>query len=148
VLRDINGSGFRASGLVEATLDLVNSSGNITGVQVEDGPHVMVTNSVLANNVGEGVLVTSSGAFQSVSDVTVTHTTISSTPFGFVVSATPGNTSRIVSDANVITEVATSAFDFINNGGTEIILSPGNNTIGFNNGIVTGGSLTTPCCSH
>jgi hypothetical protein len=75
------------------------------------------------------------------------HTAISGTKAAFKVASVPGKVTRLVADANSINNISNVVFEFIP-GGPTMVYSPGNNTIGFNNGIVSGGSLATPCCMN
>jgi hypothetical protein len=136
MLRD-NSVGFEASGSVNATLDGVHAHANLgNGIGADSGSKVTVSNSVLADN-DTGVNTTSSGG--TTTDVMVTHSTITGSVIGIEANAGAGSTTRIVADGNAINNVG-SAFYWGALG--PLIYSPGNNTIGFNNNILNGGTLT------
>ncbi len=52
-----------------------------------------------------------------------------------------------MADGNAMNNMSDSAFKFLGSG-TLVIYSPGNNTVGYNNGIVGGETLNSPCCAH
>jgi hypothetical protein len=109
------------------------------GIAASADSRVTVANSVLANNA-IGVFVTASGGV--VTDVMVTHSIITGSSYGLYAGADDVSTTRLVSDGNAINNVAGAAFYFPGGLGTETIYTSGNNTVGFNNGIAVGGSLT------
>lgn len=114
------------------------------GIDVGAG-RLTVTNSVLTNNAVIGITAGSNAG--SVTDVMVTRSTITGALYGLYVQAGPGSTTRLVSDSNVINNVSAAAFRFEGGAGTESIYTSGNNTVGFNNAIVSGGTLT-PIGTH
>ena len=57
------------------------------------------------------------------------------------------DTARAVVDSTTINDVTSSAFHFEPSSGATVIYGPGNNSAGFNNGIVSGGALT-PLTQH
>jgi len=116
------------------------------GISVGPGT-ATVSNSVIANG-GPNAIGVLSSTISANSDVMVTRSVITGSQYGVETFSDFGNSTRMVVDGSAINLVTSAAFSFNNGGGTEIIYSPGNNTIGFNNGIVTGGVLTTPCCLH
>jgi hypothetical protein len=141
-----NSVGFRASGDLDAMIDSVyfNDSYNF-GVNARLGARVTVANSTFFSNFVTSV---ETSALSSVlTDVMVTHSTISGSLYGLRVSASTGGVARLVSDGNAINNSPSTAFLFMQDGGTEIIYTAGNNTVGFNNGIVAGGVLT-PIGTH
>jgi len=123
----------------------VSRDNGYAGIGAYQGARVTITNSVVANSGAVGVDV--GAPLGAVTDVLVTRSTISDTPIGFQVNSGTGGTARLVSDGNAINNVATTAFAFHGGLGTELIYTSGNNTVGFNNGIVTGGTLT-PIGTH
>jgi hypothetical protein len=143
VLRD-SGHGFYAVGPTTAVLDGVHSDHNYSGVDIADGARVTIANSVISNSTTDGVFVGSAAG--GYTDATVTHSVIRQADHGFRVAALNGSIGRIVSDSNAIDQVGL-AFYFQNDGGTELVYTAGNNTVAFNNGIASGGSLST-CCVH
>jgi hypothetical protein len=128
-----------ATSTVTITNTVIRDNGS-TGVNAGGGSRVTVANSVVANNGQAGIFASASGG--TVTDVMVTHSTITGSPRGLDVATGPGSTARLVSDGNAINNVAIAAFFFGGGSGTEVIYTFGNNTIGFGNGIVVGGSLT------
>jgi hypothetical protein len=143
VIRDNSSNGFSASA-GEAVLDRVhiNTNGD-SGVVAAGGSKITVTDSVLANNSAGAFVAASAGV---VSDLMITKSTVVGSTSGLQAGAGPGSTARLVSDATAINNSTNAAFDF-GGAGTTIIYSAGNNTVGFNNGIVSGGALT-PIGTH
>jgi len=144
VLRNNQQSGFLASGsTIVAALDHVHAYYNYPdGVAAYAGARVTVSDSVLAHSVA-GVYSFSNFA---VTSVTVTRSVVTGCAVGLWAATHAGGTARIVSDANILDQVD-KAYLWEQGGGTEIIFSPGNNTVGFNNGIVSGGTLA-PLSQH
>jgi len=139
-----NSYGFYAEGSVVASLDGVHAVLNtLTGIVVNTGAAVTISNSVLANNRDEGLVVSAFGS-GNLTDALITRSTISGSPKGVDIDGHfAGNIARLVVDSTTINDAATAAFYFeFAAGGSSTIYSPGNNTVGFNNGIVTGGALT------
>jgi hypothetical protein len=135
-----SGTGFHALSSVSATLDAVRMYDNSGyGVRAENGSKVTVVNSVIADTGFTAAMSEGMGT-----DLTVTRTAITRSEYGIAVLASPTETARVVSDGNTITE-ATMAFYFSNYGGTELIYTPANNTVGFAN-TVSNGTLS-PCCN-
>jgi hypothetical protein len=138
VVRDANSEGIYMVGLTVVAMDGLSVADSNVGVHAVEGALGTIVNSHLANNI-VGVWVGASSGFYA--DVMVTHSSITGSNKGFFVEAVGSGVARVVSDGNALNEVH-YAFYFHGSGGTEIIYSPGNNTVGFNNGIVIGGSLT------
>jgi hypothetical protein len=134
-------TGFHATGSVTATLDAVHVyNNNGYGVRAETGAKVVVANSVISDAGFTGVMAE---AFAGLTDVTVTRSVITRSPYGVGVLAFAAGTARVVSDGNSVTEVDT-AFQFSAYGGSELIYTPGNNIVGFVN-VISNGTLNA-CC--
>lgn len=141
-IANMPGTGILAhatNGIVTVKNTVIRDNGGY-GVSAASGPRVTVANSVLANNGLAGIFAGASAGF--VTDVMVTRSIIDWSPVGLQVGAAAGGTARLVSDGNVINNATIGAFDFQGGAGMELIYSSGNNTVGFNNAIVTGGALT------
>jgi hypothetical protein len=106
------------------------------------GARVTVSDSEIAHSVADVYAFSLSG----VTSVTVTRSIVTGCFVGLWADTFAGGTSRIVADNNVLDQVD-KAFMWEAGGGAEIIYSPGNNTVGFNNGIITGGTLA-PLSQH
>jgi len=127
-------------GTVTGTLNRVYLGGSLSALSAADGAKVTVTDSALVDASTGGVIAL--GA----TDVMVSRTAISGSDFAFYVHAFSGEITRVVADGNSINNISDTVFYFSGGSGSSTIYSPGNNTVGFNNGYVTGGALTTPCC--
>jgi len=131
------------AGTATATLSGVHISGGQAGAVAVNAAQLTITDSTIVDAT-EVAVVAIAGV--GTTDVMVSHTAISGTKAAFQVGGA-GPVTRLVADANSINNISNFVFEFIP-GGPAIVYSPGNNSIGFNNGIVSGGSLTTPCCTH
>lgn len=129
--------GVSLGGSMVATLDglRIESPGSY-GVLVNYGVRVTLANSTIANSSQAGV-----DAYSG-SDVMVSRTIIDGGLTGLRVLAIPGYLTRAVADGITINRSQQAAFVLSGGGGTELIYSAGNNTVGYNNGIVEGGALT------
>jgi len=140
---NMTADGIRAvapNSIVTVTNTVTRDNGT-TGVNVAAGTSIVISNSVLANNGARGVFA--NAAAGAMTDVTVTHSTITGSAYGLEVASDPGGNTRLVSDGNVINKVTFAAFCFGGGGGAQTIYTAGNNTVGFSTNIVTGGSLTS-----
>ena len=138
VVRDADSFAIDMAGSTVVAMDGVSVADSSYGVAAANGALVTIANSHLVNVV-EAVSASASNGFYT--DVMVTQSSITGSDDGFLVGGESGGTARVVSDGNALNEV-NRAFRFRGLGGTEVIYSPGNNAVGFNNGIVAGGSLT------
>jgi hypothetical protein len=139
VLRNNQQSGVHASGTIVAALDHVHAYHNYpSGVDAYGGARVTVSDSVLAHSVAGVHAVSNFG----VTSVTVTRSVVTGCMVGLWADTFAGGTARIVADANVLDQVD-KAYLWEQGGGTEIIFSPGNNTVAFNNGNISGGTLAS-----
>jgi hypothetical protein len=141
-IANMPGSGIIANApnsIVTVKNTVIRDNGG-NGVGTAAGSRVTIADSVLANNGLAGVSAGASAGF--VTDVMVTRSIIDWSPIGLQVGSGTGGTARLVSDGNVINNAATVAFDFQGGLGIELIYTSGNNTVGFNNAIVSGGALT------
>jgi parallel beta helix pectate lyase-like protein len=103
---------------------------------------VTVSGSTFVNNF-EAVGVF---AFGDQITATVTRSVVTGNGTGFQVQASSGASASIVSDGNTITYASVAAFFFTMAGGTEVIYTAGNNTVGYVGTPTSGGTLTT-CCA-
>jgi Right handed beta helix region len=134
--------GFQAINSVVATLDGVRMYDNTGfGVLALTGSKVTVANSVIANS---SPAAQAASLAAGLTDLTVTRTVIARSDIAISALALPGGTARVVSDGNTIAE-ALEAFHFYGSGGTELIYTAGNNSVGFVVSPVVGGALTS-CC--
>lgn len=133
------------AGAATGTLNGVHISGGQGGAVATNGARLTITDSAI---IDTGGAISGSAGFGT-TDIMVSRTAISGAGTdAFTVTAIPGTLTRLVADANSINNVAGVVFKFLSSGGPTIVYSPGNNTIGFNNGIVSGGSLISPCCMN
>jgi len=133
------GGGFGANGAVTAVLDEVQAYDNsFVGIAAINGAKVNVRNSVIARNP--------IGVEANVAELVVSHSIVAgSSSMAFWVGAGSGAGASITSEANTVmhNEVA---YYFAIGGGTEVIYTTGNNTVGYSHVDLAGGSLTL-CCS-
>jgi len=137
VIRLTGSSGVSVGGSLVAMLDGLHiESSGLYGIIANNGVRVTLANSTIANSSQAGV-----DAYSG-SDVLVSRTIIDGGQTGIRVLAIPGYSTRAVADGVTINRSQQAAFVFSGGGGTELIYSAGNNTVGYNNGIVEGGALT------
>ena len=123
VMRALGNHGFFAAGSVVAALDGLHIEGsNQTGVVAAYGARITLANSVLSKNV-LGVHAHSLSATNSA--IMVTRAVISGGLEGVHVTADGGSSAVVTTDALVINDVATAAFEFTALGGPRSSIPPG-----------------------
>jgi hypothetical protein len=146
VIRDVH-YGYGAIGTAESTLDGLHIVAKNVGVSATYGARVTVTNTVVVMLGGWGI--SSWANTGEMTDVMVSHSTISGGDYGPGVNALPpvnvipGGTARMVSDGNAINNTKIAAFYFVGSGGTELIYTSGTTTLGSSVAApAVGGTLT------
>jgi hypothetical protein len=114
------------------------------GIGGDASMRMTISNSLFADNAVGVASVGQSSAFVA---TTVARSTISGNGAGFQVQASSGASASILSDGNTITFASLAAFFFTGLGGSEVIFSPGNNTIGYIGTVAMGGTITS-CCAQ
>ena len=133
-----NGYGINTNGPVAVVVDGAAFYSNGSAVNGSGG-QINISNSVLARSTFTGVLATA--APYSV-QIVVSHCILTGNDTTFAVAAASGLNASIVSDANEIS-YTNLVFNFGGSGGSEGIYTRTNNTVGYYNFLITGGSLTT-----
>jgi len=130
------------------TLNGVHISGGSAGAIAYNQSRLTITDSAIVDaDIAVGA---NGGDTLDITDVMVSRTAISGMTTAAFSLATGGSTTvRLVADANSINNIFSVVFKIDSSAGPAIVVySPGNNTIGFNNGLISGGTLTTPCCMN
>jgi hypothetical protein len=137
-----NDVGILAKGPASATLDGVTVSADSSGVEARDGAHLTLSNSTIANNQATAVSAWAQSSTGTV--LVVVHPTITANaPYSVrVYVLAPANP-----EAKAFVETSgppiTTGFQLAGIGGTEKILSSGDNRLVYYNAGVPGGALAS-----